>query len=106
MGIHHGHIEETSAGDAIRSCAETLVHVQLSESHRGVPGTGQVDWRGTLSALHAANYDGWLMVESFSRADPEFAKAVCIWRDFAASEEEVYRGAYEFLAPQLTALGH
>ena len=83
---------------AIRSCADQLVHVQLSESHRGAPGTGQVDWMTTLATLREVGYSGWLMVESFSRADPEFAKAVHIWRDHAPTPEAVWRDGHAFLA--------
>ena len=78
-----------------------LAHVQLSESHRGAPGTGQVAWKQTIETLREVGYRGWVMLESFSRADPEFAKAVAIWRDHAPSEEAVWQGGYEFLRPLL-----
>lgn len=98
---HHAHIEEADVAAAIRACAGSLAHVQLSESHRGTPGSGQVDWDATLRTLREVGYDGWLMVESFSRSDPEFAAAVHIWRDLAPSAIAVLRGAYEFLQPRL-----
>ena len=37
------------------------------------------------------------MLESFSRADSEFAKAVCIWRDNAVSEQAVWQDGGRFL---------
>lgn len=98
---HHAHLEETDVESAIRSCADVLVHVQLSESHRGAPGTGQVAWRSTIETLRAVGYSGWLMLESFSRADPDFAKAVSIWRDHAPSAKAVWDAGYEFLQPLL-----
>lgn len=98
---HHAHIEEQQVAAAIRSCSDVLAHVQLSESHRGAPGTGQVDWQSTIETLREVDYQGWLMLESFSRANPEFAKAVFIWRDHAASPEAVWQGGYDFLRPLL-----
>jgi len=100
---HHAHIEEADVASAIRSCSDVLAHVQLSESHRGAPGTGQVAWEVTLETLRAVDYRGWLMIESFSRSDPEFAEAVAIWRDHARSEEAVWQGGYDFLTPLLEA---
>ncbi len=100
---HHAHIEEDDVATAIRDCADVLAHVQLSESHRGVPGTGQVDWGATIGTLREVGYRGWLMLESFSRADPEFAKAVCIWRDNAVSAAAVWQDGCGFLQELLAA---
>ena len=94
---HHAHIEEDDPRAALRGCASTLGHVQLSESHRGVLGAGQVRWQETFAALREARYDGWLVVESFSRSDPEFGAMLRIWRDLSAGAESVARPAPEFI---------
>jgi len=94
---HHAHIEEDEAGAAIRGCADVLGHVQISESHRGVLGRGQVRWDETFAALRATGYDDWLVVESFSRLDPEFGAALRIWRDLAARPEDVVAGGAAFV---------
>lgn len=94
---HHSHFEEQDIARAIQSCAETLGHVQLSENNRGVPGRGQVDWLTTFKELRRVGYDGWGVIESFSRVDLEFASALHIWRDFCDDVDEVCAEGIEFL---------
>src|SRR5690606_34260032 len=62
----HMHIEEVNIDNAIRKVADHLVHVQVSESHRGIPGTGQFDWAGLRQGLEAIGYRGSVSIESFS----------------------------------------
>jgi D-psicose/D-tagatose/L-ribulose 3-epimerase len=94
---HHAHFEEESQASAIRACAGTLGHVQLSENHRGVPGRGQVDWPDVFRTLREVGYDGHCVIESFSRIDPAFAGALHIWRDVAPSAEAVCRDGLAFV---------
>ncbi len=94
---HHAHIEEASPSAALQDLAGVLTHVQLSESHRGVLGTGQVRWTETFDALKRAEYDGWLVVEAFSRQDPGFGAALRIWRDRFADPREVWEPGAAFV---------
>jgi len=89
LDTHHAHIEEGDVSDAIRAMRGTLGHVQLSENHRGTPGTGQVDFARVLQTLRAIDYRGWLVVEAFSRHDPAFGSALRIWRALDAGPEDV-----------------
>lgn len=84
---HHAHLEEASQLEGLRACAGTLGHVQLSEGHRGVLGTGQVHWDPVVAGLTEVAYDGWLVVECFSRIDPAFGTMLHVWRDLAAPAE-------------------
>lgn len=93
---HHMHIEERSAAAAIAACAPVLGHVHLSENDRGVPGRGQVDWPGTFAALRRAGYDGWCVIEAFSRADAAFAAGIHVWRDYFDAPEDVCREGLAF----------
>ncbi|MCP3914323.1 MAG: sugar phosphate isomerase/epimerase [bacterium] len=94
---HHAHIEENSPAAALAACASTLGHVQVSESHRGVLGSGQVHWEETFRMLHEVGYDGWLVVESFSRSDPELGGLLRIWRDLMRDAEDVARPGARFV---------
>jgi D-psicose/D-tagatose/L-ribulose 3-epimerase len=91
------HIEEPDAGAAVRTCAAVLGHVHLSENDRGVPGRGQVAWRATFAALREAHYDGWCVIEAFSRLDPSFAAAIHVWRDYFADPEQVCTEGLRFV---------
>ncbi len=94
---HHAHIEEKDSAEAIRQAAAQIKHVHISENDRGTPGRGQVDWEGNFRALREIGYDGWLVIESFSRHNPDFASAIHVWRDFASSPEEVYQEGLRFI---------
>jgi D-psicose/D-tagatose/L-ribulose 3-epimerase len=89
LDTHHAHIEERSLAEAIEHSRGTLGHVQLSENHRGTPGIGQVDFAAVRRGLDAIGYDGWLVVEAFSRQDPQFGSALRIWRELDRGAEDV-----------------
>ena len=93
---HHMHMEEKDVTDAVARAADRINHVHVSESDRGTPGSGQVAWADTFKALHAAGYDDWLVIESFSRMDADFASMIHIWRDFDPSED-VWRKGHGFI---------
>lgn len=89
LDTHHAHIEENDVAAAISASRGSLGHVQLSENHRGTPGTGQVDFVKVLGALRAIDYRGWLVIEAFSRHDPAFGSALRIWRALDRGPEDV-----------------
>ena len=98
---HHAHIEEKDSAAMIMKHSNLIKHVHISENDRGTPGRGQVRWMEIFAALKEINYDGWLTIEAFSRNKPEFASGINVWRNFADSMEEVYRGGYEFIRSQV-----
>lgn len=89
LDTHHAHLEEDDLVGAIHASRATLGHVQLSENHRGTPGTGQVDFPRVLAALDSIDYRGWLVIEAFSRQDPAFGNALRIWRELDRGPESV-----------------
>ncbi len=97
----HANIEEKSVAQAVQTCAEVLCHVHISENDRSTPGSGGVRWSETFDALHAAGYDGWLVVEAFGLALPELAAATKIWRRMYESEEQLARDALAFMKSQV-----
>lgn len=64
----HAHLEEFNPARALPAAGEHLVHVRLSESHRGELGRGQVQWRETFATLDFLDYSGWLMVQALAVA--------------------------------------
>jgi D-psicose/D-tagatose/L-ribulose 3-epimerase len=99
----HAHIEEKDPADAIRACADVLVHVHLSENDRSTPGAGQVAWAETFGALREIGYDGWLVIEAFGDALPELAGATKIWRRMFESPEALAREGIAFIRSNLAA---
>lgn len=93
----HMNIEETDFHRAISLAGEKLIHLQVSDSHRGVPGEGNSDWAGLRAGLMEIGYDGTVGIESFSPDASSLAEAVCIWRRFASSQDDFARNGLAFL---------
>jgi D-psicose/D-tagatose/L-ribulose 3-epimerase len=82
--------EETSFTQPVELCGkEYLGFIHVSENHRGIPGTGLVQWREFFQALKKISYTGPLVIESFAPDFEDFNKTVAIWRKFADSGEEL-----------------
>ena len=97
LDTFHMHIEEKSVHDAVLSVAPQLVYVDASESDRGTPGTGQVDWRGLAGALREIGYAGDCVIESFTPECRTIAAAAAIWRPLAPSQDALARDGLAFL---------
>jgi len=97
----HANIEEKSIPEAIRGCADMLVHVHISENDRSTPGQGNVRWAENFDTLHELGYDGWLMIEAFGLALPELAAATKIWRRMFTSEEQLARDGLAFMKAEV-----
>lgn len=90
----HSNIEERDPIAAFTDNLRHIVHVHLSENDRGEPGQGNIPWAETFAAIRGSGYDGWLTIEAFGRGLPALAAATKVWRDFAKTPEDVYRGGY------------
>ncbi len=93
----HMSIEEKDPGEAIRTAGTWLTHMQVSENHRGIPGTGQTPWISLRDALREVEYKGVLSIESFTPDVQELAGAVCIWKQLAPDQDTFGREGIKFL---------
>lgn len=93
----HMTIEEKSILEAIKTVGDKLLHVQVSENHRGIPGTGLTPWSELKQGLLETSYSGAISIESFTPEIKELAGAVCIWKTLAASQDEFARQGLTFL---------
>ena len=101
VGLHldtfHMHLEEKNSGEAIRMANKKIYHFHACENDRGVPGTGQVYWNEVAQALKDVNYTGPVVIESFTSQVKEIARAVCIWREIAPSQDAIAVDGLKFL---------
>jgi D-psicose/D-tagatose/L-ribulose 3-epimerase len=101
LGFHldtfHMHLEERDSGKAVRSAGNRLFHLHACENDRGIPGTGQVAWQQIFTALDEIGYDGDIVIESFTPHVRSIARAVCIWRDIAPSQDAIALQGLRFL---------
>lgn len=101
VGLHldtfHMHLEERSSGAAIRKAGDKIFHFHACENDRGVPGAGQVHWHEVATALRDVRYAGPIVIESFTSEVKEIARAVCIWREIAPSQDAIASQGLKFL---------
>lgn len=93
----HMAIEERDLEQAITSIGDKLIHVQVSENHRGTPGTGQTPWPSFKKGLTNINYQGVVSIESFTPEIKELAGAVCIWKNLAPTQDGFAQEGIHFL---------
>jgi D-psicose/D-tagatose/L-ribulose 3-epimerase len=101
LDTYHMNIEEKGIGNGFRTAAKRLRYIHMSESDRGVPGTGTIDWDDAFAALAEIGFTGDLVIESFVTLPPEIAAALCVWRPVAKDRFEVLEQG----VPYLRALG-
>lgn len=77
---YHMNIEEKGFRIPLEASADVLDYVHMSESDRGLVGTGTVIWDQVWDGLKRANFDGSLVLESFAEINPQLAAATCLWR--------------------------
>ena len=101
LGLHldtfHAHLEEKNLAAAIQLGGQHIFHVHACENDRGVPGTGQVHWDALAPALQAVDYQGAVVIESFTPAVKSIARAVCIWREIAPDQDTIAKEGLAFL---------
>jgi D-psicose/D-tagatose/L-ribulose 3-epimerase len=58
LDTYHANIEEKSFANALADGRGRVRYVHLSESDRGVPGSGNVHWHEVMIALKGAHFSG------------------------------------------------
>jgi D-psicose/D-tagatose/L-ribulose 3-epimerase len=97
LDTFHMNIEEKSLGQAIRATGSRLVHFHACENDRGAPGSGNVTWGEVAQALRDINYQGPVVIESFTSKVKTIARAAAIWRSFEPSQDALAENGLRFL---------
>ncbi|MDX2006098.1 MAG: sugar phosphate isomerase/epimerase family protein [Meiothermus sp.] len=77
--VFHVQLEEDSIAGAAAEAGPALKHVHLADNHRGLPGSGSLDWGGLLSALESTRYPGRAVIEAFTRTGTAVARDTGTW---------------------------
>ncbi len=93
----HANIEEEDFQSAVKQGGSHIIHVHVSENHRGTPGSGHVPFDRVFGALKSIGYDNWLTIEAFGGSVPEVAAATCIWRDIFRDNFELAEQGLRFV---------
>lgn len=105
LDTYHMNIEEAGMAEGFADAGEHLGYVHLSESNRGVPGKGTMDWAATFKGLADVDFEGTMTLESFVYLAPEIASGLAVWRPVADRPEDVIEVGLPFLRAQAEAAG-
>ncbi len=94
---YHMNFEEEGFYRPIVETADVLDYLHMSESHRGLVGTGTVQWDDVWRALAEIEFKGALVLESFAAINPDLAAATCLWRPANQPSEVLAREGLAFL---------
>lgn len=94
---YHMNIEETSLKGALLAARGRVHFIHMSESHRGLLGTGTVPWEDVWQGLSGIGFSGYLTLESFAAPNPALAAATCIWKAPKHTGQELAQGGLAFL---------
>lgn len=94
---YHMNIEEESFAHPFQQCADVLGYLHLSESHRGLLGSGTVNWEDVFTGLARANYSGVLTLESFAAISPDRLIPTYIWHPPKQPPEVIAREGLKFM---------
>jgi len=93
----HASIEETDTALAVRLLGKDCKHIHMSEDHRGLLGTGDVNFAEIIAALQQIGYEGYLTIEGFGYSPNEPDSFGAMAPDPKASPEDLAFSGAEYL---------
>lgn len=93
----HANIEESNMSTPVLQAGNLLKHVHAAASDRGILGKDNIDWESFFKALAAVNYQGSLVLESFSSEVQELVAPTSLWRKSTYSCEELAKESLQFM---------
>lgn len=97
LDTFHMNIEEDNFRDPVLNSGSHLKHLHITESNRGMPGEGNVNWDDLFAALAKINYDGALVLENFSSSIPGMSERVNLWHPSRHNAQELAEGSLAFI---------
>lgn len=101
LDTYHMNMEEAAIPAAIRTAGDKLGHFHCAANHRGLPGTGSVNWGGIQAALNDVGYEGHLVIECFPNPLAETGRTVHTWRPLVEDYDAEATAAAAFLREQV-----
>ena len=105
LDTYHMNIEEESFDAGFATAGRWLGYVHVSESNRGVPGRGTIDWGKVMAALARVSYQGPLVLESFNHLHPDIASGLAVWRPVTDDPDSVLSVGVPYLRQAAIAAG-
>jgi D-psicose/D-tagatose/L-ribulose 3-epimerase len=76
---------------------ERLWAIHACENDRGVPGGGLVPWETIFATLHAIQFDGYVLFESYNSSIGDFAYRRGMFHDVCPDGSQFVREALAFV---------
>ncbi len=73
----HSNMEDGGMVEAIHAATGKIKNVHFADSHRGLPGYGDIDFKAVYRALEETRYKGAYALETLSIPSAEFVNAYC-----------------------------
>ena len=89
LDTFHMNIEEKNQAAAIIKAGKHLAHFHACGSDRGTPGGDHIDWKPIVAALRKINYQGDVVIESFTTDVKVIARAAAIWRKIEPNRNDI-----------------
>jgi D-psicose/D-tagatose/L-ribulose 3-epimerase len=105
VDTYHSLYEEEGLYKPLMENADVLGYMHMSENHRGLLGTGTINWDEVFRGLADANYKGPMVVKSFPAVNPDLAAAIKLWRPPKQSSEFLAREGLKFLREHVEKYG-
>jgi D-psicose/D-tagatose/L-ribulose 3-epimerase len=102
---YHMNIEEEGLYQPIVDSADVLGYMHMSESHRGLMGTGTVNWDQVFRGLKDAHYRGPLVLESFAAINKDLQAATKLWRPPEVPSKVLAQEGLKFLREGAARVG-
>lgn len=99
----HAQIEEVGQAEAVTNCRDRLGYLHVGENHRGMLGSGSVDFTSLFRRVVESGFTGPIAFEAFSRnvVGDEAATALCVWRDLWRDSDDLGAHARRFISEHL-----
>ena len=101
----HANIEESNMSVPVLQAGNLLKHVHAAASDRGILGKDNINWESFFKALASVNYQGSLVLESFSSEVQELVVPTSLWRKSNYSCEELAVESLQFMREMVTKVG-
>lgn len=101
----HANIEESNMSVPVLQAGNLLKHVHVAASDRGILGKDNIDWESFFKALASVNYQGSLVLESFSSEVQELVVPTSLWRKSNYSCEKLAVESLQFMREMATKVG-
>lgn len=101
LDTFHMNIEERNFYDPIIEAGTRLKHLHITESNRGMPGEGTVNWDELFKGLKSIDFEGNLVLENFSSSISGMQQAVSLWQSSPYNAEELAVGSLHFIKQKI-----